>query len=909
VAAPIATAYVELQADLTKLSSQTEKAMAGVTADVKEAARESEAALERIGTDQFTDIGTKAERAGESIENSMQEAARQSNAALDGIGGTVTRIGGLLAGALAAAGIGAGFKLAIEEASNLNESINAVNVTFGANAAGIQALGEAANTSLGLTQGQFNSLAVGFSAFTEKVAGPGGDVVQTMDDLTTRAADFASVMNLDVNEAAAVFQAGLAGEAEGLKRFGINLSETAVQQYALANGIGAASGELTEQEKIQARYGLLMQETSKTAGDFANTQDSLANGMRILKATALETAGSFGTAFLPSLQGVVGELNTLATEMAAPFAELGASIGATIGPLFEAIGPAIGVIVTQAAVVFEDLGTIIGALAPLISPIVQVVGVLATALSGALAAAFTALTPAIELVAEFIDQFAETLGDILFSAIEAITPLLTTLGKIMKDGLAKILPVIMELFEALAPIVLMLAETVGDILVAVLPVVIDLFAALVPVITMVAQILGGVLAVVLPVIAEVFGQLMASIQPLIPVLQDALLRILTALAPIIPALAEAFLSLVVALVPLLAAILPLIPPLAELVALLVEQIGAPVLLAIAEALAYLAQIIAGLAVVVIGFVTDVLTGFVEFINGLLEVPPDVGAIIDDIVAFFSGLPGRAAEALASLASFVGDKITEMATTAIDKVSGWIVDFLVWYSELPGKAASAMGGLAAAIVEKIAQMATDASGKIAEWVTEAVQFYIDLPGKAAEGLANIGTEIAGAFGDAAGAALDAASGLVDDILGYFEDLPGKIMGALSGIGSSVADGLFDAVKRGWNNLVGFLKVNIPVPLAPDITFDIGKYLKLANGAILNSPTMMLGGEAGPEAVIPIGRPRRAMQLMEESGLGQMWDQNRGGETTLVNVENLNMYDGTDADLLAQKVLVAYMARVA
>ncbi len=884
--------------------------MTEVTADVKEAARESEAALDRIGTDQFTDIGHKAERAGESIEGSMKEAARQSNAALDGIGGTVTRIGGLLAGALAAAGIGAGFKLAIDEASNLNESINAVNVTFGENAAGIQRLGEAANTSLGLTQGQFNSLAVGFSSFTEKVAGPGGDVVGVMDDLTTRAADFASVMNLDVNEAASVFQQGLAGETEGLKRFGIDLSDTAVKQFALANGIGSATGELTEQEKVQARYGLLMQSTSKTAGDFANTQDSLANGLRTLKATALETAGSFGTAFLPSLQGVVGELNTLASDMAAPFAELGTAIGGAIGPLFEAIGPAIGVIVKQAAVVFEDLGEIIGALAPLIGPIVQVVGVLATALSGALAAAFQALAPAIELVAEFIDQFADVLGGILQEAIEALTPILTTLGKILKDGLAKILPSIMELFEALAPIVLMLAETIGDILVAVLPVVVDLFAALVPVITMVAQILGGVLAVVLPVIAQVFGQLMAAIQPLIPVLQDALLRILTALAPIIPALAEAFLSLVVALVPLLAAILPLIPPLAELVALLVEQIGAPVLLAIAEALAYLAEIIAGLAVVVIGFVTDALTGFVNFINGLLEVPPDVGAIIDDIVEFFAGLPGRAAEAMADLASFVGDKITEMATTAIDKVSGWILDFLVWYSELPGKAASAMGGLATAIGEKVSEMAEDAIGKISQWVTDAVQFYLDLPGKAADALASLGGDIAGAFTDAAGAALEAAGGLVDDILGYFEELPGKIISALSGIGSSVADGLFDAVKAGWNSLVGLLHVKIPVPLAPDIDFNIGKYLKLANGAILSSPTMMLGGEAGPEAVIPIGRPRRAMQLMEESGLGAMWDQQHSsGETTMVRVDNLNMYDGTDADLLAQKVLVAYMARVA
>lgn len=43
---------------------------------------------------------------------------------------------------------------------------------------------------------------------------------------------------------------------------------------------------------------------------------------------------------------------------------------------------------------------------------------------------------------------------------------------------------------------------------------------------------------------------------------------------------------------------------------------------------------------------------------------------------------------------------------------------------------------------------------------------------------------------------------------------------------------------------------------------------ANGGIVTSPTMGLVGEAGPEAVIPLNKPARAAQLLNQSGLSNM-----------------------------------------
>lgn len=220
-------------------------------------------------------------------------------------------IGGLKGAGLVGAALGianlAGsvtdyFSQSVELASNLQESGNAVRVSYGEIAGEIERLGETAAKRLGLSRGAFNDLAVRFSNFAGTIAGEGGDVVGVIDDLTTRGADFASVYNLEVADALTLFQSGLAGETEPLRRYGIDLSAAAVEAFALANGIGDGTGALTEAEKVQARYGLLLESTNQTAGDFANTSDSLANAQRIANAQLEDAQANVGEALLPAFE-------------------------------------------------------------------------------------------------------------------------------------------------------------------------------------------------------------------------------------------------------------------------------------------------------------------------------------------------------------------------------------------------------------------------------------------------------------------------------------------------------------------------------------------------------------------------------------------------------------------------------
>lgn len=197
-------------------------------------------------------------------------------------------------------------KDAVGAASDLAESMNAVNVTFEDAADGILKLGENAADTVGLSAQQFNSFAVEFAGFTKQIADSDAEIIELTDDLTVRIADFASVMNLDVPEAATVFRQALSGETEGVKRFGIDLSAAAVQSYALANGITDSASAMTESEKVLARYELLMESTEQMSGDFANTSDGLANSQRILKADLENLKATVGEAMVPALEALMG---------------------------------------------------------------------------------------------------------------------------------------------------------------------------------------------------------------------------------------------------------------------------------------------------------------------------------------------------------------------------------------------------------------------------------------------------------------------------------------------------------------------------------------------------------------------------------------------------------------------------
>lgn len=274
---------------------------------------------------EFKDAGFKdAQKATKGLDTQFKQLARTA---------------GIAFGAGAVVDFG---RKAVNAAIDLEESVNAVNVTFGESSAAVLQLSEDAARSVGMSSAAFNSLSVELAGFAGQLTGDGQDISTVIESMTTRAADFASVMNISVSEAVGVFQSTLAGSSEVIRKYGVDVSAAAVEQYILGEGIADSKSEITEAMKVQGRYALLMEGTAKTAGDFANTSDSLANQQRILTAELENMSAQLGQQALPLLTDLA-DIALKAADAISDLDEATAKLPGS-GGLFDALGDSLKII-------------------------------------------------------------------------------------------------------------------------------------------------------------------------------------------------------------------------------------------------------------------------------------------------------------------------------------------------------------------------------------------------------------------------------------------------------------------------------------------------------------------------------------------------------------------------------------
>lgn len=130
--------------------------------------------------------------------------------------------------------------------------------------------------------------------------------------ITLLAEDMASFYNMDTSEAFNKLRAGLTGETEPLKHIGILVDENTIKQVAYQQGIARTGSELTQQQKVLARYIAILQQTGNAQGDLARTINSPANQLRILKNQVSQLGLAFSNLLMPVLQAVIPYLTAFA---------------------------------------------------------------------------------------------------------------------------------------------------------------------------------------------------------------------------------------------------------------------------------------------------------------------------------------------------------------------------------------------------------------------------------------------------------------------------------------------------------------------------------------------------------------------------------------------------------------------
>lgn len=279
----------------------------------------------------------------------------QVDGATKSMGSTIKGFAKSAAGFFGGVAIGAFAKDAVQAASDMNESMNKVNVVFGKSAGTIQRFAEDAAQNLGLsTQAALDAAGAYGNMFTQLGFGPkvAADMSKGMLTLT---ADLASFHNADPTAVLEAQQAAFRGEYDAVQKFIPTINAAAVEQRALADTHKASTKELTAGEKAAAAYALMVEGAGAATGDWAATADSAANQQRTMNAEMQNAEASIGQALLPALQVVVPWIAAAATAFAdaepeiqkvtvalAGFGAIALIIGGTVGLIVAAIG-AIGV--------------------------------------------------------------------------------------------------------------------------------------------------------------------------------------------------------------------------------------------------------------------------------------------------------------------------------------------------------------------------------------------------------------------------------------------------------------------------------------------------------------------------------------------------------------------------------------
>ena len=292
-----------------------------------------------------------------------------------------------------------------------------------------------------------------------------------------------------------------------------------------------------------------------------------------------------------------------------------------------------------------------------------------------------------------------------------------------------------------------------------------------------------------------------------------------------------------------------------------------------------------------GWLIDIVTGIVNFVRdhwklliGIMLGP--LGIILALVITHWNSIKSfitTAINAIRSVLTSVWNAIKSVITTVLNGIKSVVTS--VW-SAIQTAVSTAVNAVKSTVTS-----VWNAIKSVATTVWNGIKSAITTPIEAAKNL---------------------ISGIVDSIKSFlnFSGLTGIVSGIWNGIKEAILGPLRTAAS-----LVGGIISKITAPVSSAI-----EGVKSATGWIPGTPWAEGGvywGKAplpsiihGPEAMIPLSNPVRAMQVMHEAGLdrliGKMGESRGGFNGPLVSMPGAIIQDATDADLVAQRTLVAMTA---
>lgn len=259
---------------------------------------------------------------------------------LEDVGQKMTSIGGKMTTRVTLP-IVAGFTAAAASASDYEENINKIEVAFGKYADEVRAFSDNAMDQFGLSKVAASEAVASFGALAKGVGLAEKRAAELSKGLTGLSADLGSYFNMSNEDSASALEGIFTGQAQALRKFGVVMSETNLEDYAARQGL--VYKEMSEAERVMVRYNYVLEKTKDAQGDYARTSDGTANTIKTFQAAISDLGTALGQEVLPIITPIVQKL----TEMIKKFSELPEPVKKTVvivGGLVAAVGPLLSAI-------------------------------------------------------------------------------------------------------------------------------------------------------------------------------------------------------------------------------------------------------------------------------------------------------------------------------------------------------------------------------------------------------------------------------------------------------------------------------------------------------------------------------------------------------------------------------------
>jgi hypothetical protein len=297
----------------------------------------------------------------------------------------------------------------VKAASDAEELQSAFDYTFGAMAETMNEWAVATGDAMGRSTQEMQQGALALGALFNAAAPTRQAAAELSKEFAVLAQDAASFFNEPSYDAALErIRSGLVGEAEPLRKYGVFLSEAAVEAKALEIGLINEGQALNENGKIMARAALISEALADAKDDVIRTSDSLANRTRAMTAEWQELRVELGELLIPTFKSLV-EVTKQAVVWFKDLPE-GVKRGIVTFAMFAAAaGPVLIALTTLAKVILPLLLVNMGPLFLAISAIINPLGTLVV-VAGKLFVEFGGIGAALSRLLPLFLRFAGPVG-------------------------------------------------------------------------------------------------------------------------------------------------------------------------------------------------------------------------------------------------------------------------------------------------------------------------------------------------------------------------------------------------------------------------------------------------------------------------------------------------------------------